>query len=155
VRFRGTVRPARWQSLVAIVAVWCVVAALAGSWAVRSAATLPSNGTVAASQNVTDTVGAVIDLGQLRDDAILQPANRFDSWPPNGPSSDKQRSFKTAGIKRDRPPSWSRAAPPEWSLPTPSSLTAPAYGSTGWHSRVTAPTVSGKELLSRIGVARC
>jgi hypothetical protein len=151
VNLRGTDKASRWPSFIAIVAMLCLVSALVGSWAVRSAATTPGSLQLA-SEDVIDTGGDVIDLSRVHLADISQSARHFDH---KGPLSSNQKSYKTAGIKRNRPPNWSRSAPPEWWLPTPSSLTAPEYRPTVSNNRLPARSLSGQELLNQICVARC
>lgn len=147
VRDAGT--PSRWRSLIAIVAVLCLLSALAGSWAVRfgpAASAAPEPATASADAIIP------IDNGQARLVADPRAASDIDH---NGPSSTNQKSFKTAGIKRDRPPNWSRSAPPEWWLPTPSSLITSDIGRGAPHSRAPATPRDGQELLSRLCISRC
>lgn len=150
---RGADKTLRWPSLIAIVAVLCLMSALVGSWAVRSAAATPASATPAAAEDPFDT-GAldVVDLSRVHLANISQPASHFDH---KDPASSDQRSYKTAGLKRDRPPNWSRSAPPEWWLPTPYSLTAPEYRPAAAQDRLPASCPCGRELLNRICVARC
>lgn len=145
--FRDAGKPSRWRSLIAIVAGLCLLSALVGSWAVRSGSAAPQP--VAASQDVIDIS---VDISQAHFDASPQPASHGGH---DGPSATNQKSFKTAGIKRDRPPTWSRSAPPEWWLPTPSSLTTSKYQPGAPHSRALATPRDGQELLHQLCVARC
>jgi len=129
------------------------MSALVGSWAVRSAAATPASAPPAATADLLDTADTgVVDLTAIQLADISQSAVHFDH---KDPASSDQRSYKTAGIKRDRPPSWSRSAPPEWWLPTPSSLTAPEYRPAALQDRLFATGLCGQELLNRICVARC
>lgn len=133
---RDTGMPSRWRSTIAIVAALCLLSALAGSWAVRFAP---------AASAATPAVTVSADLGP-------QPAAHTDH---NGPSSTNYKYFKTAGIKRDRPPNWSRSVPPEWWLPTPASLTTSAHQLGAPRSRAPATPRDGQELLHQLCVARC
>jgi hypothetical protein len=128
--------PSRWRPLIAIVAALCLLSALAGSWAVRF-------GPAASAAPQAVTVFA--DVGP-------QPAAYTDH---HTPSSTNDKSFKTAGIKRDRPPNWSRSAPPEWWLPAPSSLITSQHRPGAPHSRAPATPRDGQELLHQLCVARC
>ncbi len=149
---RGAAKPPQWRSVIAIVAVFCMMSALVGSWAVRNqAATSATPSSVAASY---DGAGDAIGITQVHVETV-GPAIHFDC---KGPSSTNERSFKTAGIKRDRPPSWSRSAPPEWWLSTPVSLNTAGLnpsGASSAHSPMPTRTLAGQELLNHIGVARC
>lgn len=149
---RGAAQPPRWRSVIAVAAVFCVLSALVGSWAVRNeAATSASPSSVAASH---DGAGDAIGITEV-DVETVGPAVHFDC---KGPSATNERSFKTAGIKRDRPPTWSRSAPPEWWLSTPVSLNTAGrnpHAVPSAHSPVPARTLAGQELLNHIGVARC
>lgn len=148
---RGADKASRWLSLIAIVAAVCLVSALVGSWAVRSAATTSNSPpTVAASDD--GAASGVVDLSQLHPADTVPAAGHLDH---KGPLSSGDKSYKTAGIKRDRPPNWSRSAPPEWWLPTPASLTAPGRQAAVSPARAPARSLSAQELLHQICVARC
>ena len=148
--FREAGKPSRRRSLIAVAAGLCLISALVGSWALRSAAnTSTAPQPVIVSQ---DAVSIPVDFSRAHVDASSQPATHVHH---DGPSSTDQASFKTAGIKRDRPPTWSRSAPPEWWLPAPSSLNTATHGQDASHSRAPATLQDGQERLNRLCIARC
>lgn len=103
---------------------------------------------------VSHDVGSAVEVSRL-------PAEMVDlasHLKRNAPASTDQKSFKTAGIKRDRPPTWSRGAPPQWWLTTPLSLNTAGTDAPGPDPAYTpSPTqaLAGNELLNHICVARC
>jgi hypothetical protein len=137
---RGVAKLPRWLSIIATVAVVCLASALLGSWAVGPN-TVASHELTAAAQGAAATAGD-----------MTRPAAHF-AHP--GPSSENQKSFKTAGIKRDRPPTWLRSAPAGWWLTTPSTLNTSGCQAVVPPSGVFVRTLAAQDLLNRIGVARC
>jgi hypothetical protein len=134
VNFGAAGKSPRWRSAVAVFATLAVLAALTGCWTLRSVLAAADS-----PQPVAATQAAV---------------SQFD----HGSSSTyqtNQKPFKSTGIKRDRPPTWSRSAPPEWSSPMPASMTTLAYPPGVPNSRAPAAPCAGQDLLTQFCVARC
>ncbi len=97
------------------------------------------------------TVAAAIDAGppQFRDGSTPQ------RHPDFGSTLNDDKAFKSAGLKRDRPPTFSLAAP-RWSW-TPSSL-ATATGAQrrvdASPSRAPSTVLAGQDLLAKLCVSR-
>lgn len=140
--FQAVGKHRQLRSTVAIVAALCVLAALTGCWALRSQlAAADAAQTVAATESVSDIV-------QLRCD----DANNTSQFCP-GFLSTSQKPVKSAGIKRDRPPTWSRSAPPQW-VPTPASMTSFAYPRGAARSHALVIPHDGQDILTQLCVAR-
>ncbi|OCB37457.1 hypothetical protein A5676_17860 [Mycobacterium malmoense] len=146
--------PQRWRPGVAIVAVLCLIAALVGSWAVRSQAAAPASPPSIAVSHDAIGAGSAVEPSRVHAD-MADPASHLKR---NAPTSTDQKSFKTAGIKRDRPPTWSRGAPPQWWLATPISLNTAGINAPGpdpAHTPSPIRALAGHQLLSLICIARC
>ncbi|UXA04279.1 hypothetical protein KXD96_14650 [Mycobacterium sp. SMC-2] len=103
-----------------------------------------------------DTGNAASAVGFSAVHVDMADLARHSKW--NDPASTDQKSFKTAGLKRDRPPTWSRGAPPQWWLPAPVSLNTAGMNAPGpdpAHTPSPTQALAGHELLNHICIARC
>ncbi len=132
----------------------CLISALVGSWAVRSQAAAPASPpSIAVPLDAIDA-GSAVEVSRAHADL----ADLASHLKRNAPASTDQKSFKTAGIKRDRPPTWSRGAPPQWWLITPVSLNTAGINAPGpdpAHTPSPTQALAGHELLNHICISRC
>jgi hypothetical protein len=92
---RGAVNPRRWRSAIAIVAALSLFAAALGCWSLQSRLAAAAMLRPPASSQGTPGVG--MDIGQVHFGHSSSPTSR--------------KPFKSAGMKRDRPPTWARLTP--------------------------------------------
>jgi hypothetical protein len=134
----------RSRSLIAIVAGICLLFAIVGFWALRSGlAASDSSPPVAAP-------GQVVQITQTQVVASSKSALGFDQ----GSSSTNQKSLKSSGVRRDRPPTRPTSAPPQWLLPTPKPLASARYALSAKQSPAYVTTGGGQELLNLLCIAR-
>jgi hypothetical protein len=148
VTFPVAAKSPRWQSTIAIVAALALFLAAMGCWVLRSelvAAATPHQAAV--SHSTADIRPVHVSEGS-------KPASHLEqiSLPTN------KTSFKSAGLKRNRPPTWSLSTPQlSWS---PWSASLAAWGDTAERrlgvgcSDVPVAAVAGQELLTQLCVAR-
>lgn len=143
---RVAVKPRRWHSAIAIVVALSLFAAVLGCWSLQSRLAAAAMSRPPASSQGTPGVG--IDIGQVH----------FG----HGSSPTNQKPFKSAGIKRDRPPAWARLTPQSvwaawpvpWSL-RPTILAALGFQPGDAHSGASVAAALGVEdILTQLCVAR-
>lgn len=145
-------KPPRWRLVVAILAGLCLLTALVGGWTLRTHLAVS-----ASQQTVVELAGgadgdadAGVDTTRGRFENTIQPTAHLVF----GTQSGDRKPFKSAGLKRDRPPSWSRSAPTQWSLVTPASMTTPRRPAVLPQCPAPATSEGGQDLLNQLCVAR-
>ena len=104
----------RWQSTIVIVAALSLFLAAMGCWVLRSELV------AAAAAHQAGASHSTADIGPVHVSEGSKPASHLDQ----SSSPTKQTPFKSAGLKRDRPPTWSRSTPQLFRSPWPASLAA-------------------------------
>lgn len=145
--FRGASQPSRWsrrRSAVAVVAGLSLIAAALGCWALRTEIATDTSAPVVAALSAPDA-----GQGHRADGSATARHADF------GSTLDDDKAFKSAGLKRDRPTTFSLSTPRSpW---TPSSLAAAAWTVRPGEPccRAPATVLAGQNLLAQLCVCRC
>ncbi|OBI33777.1 hypothetical protein A5709_21075 [Mycobacterium sp. E1386] len=143
--FRSAGRPSHRprRSAVAVIAALSLFAAAFGFWALQVAATAGPPQHVAVSIAATDTGP------QIRDGSTPH------SHPDFGSTLNDDKAFKSAGLKRDRPTTFSLSVPRwSWTLSSLASAAGAQRPLDACPSRAPSTFLAGQDLLTKFCVSR-
>jgi hypothetical protein len=149
------VNPRRWRAAIAVVAALSLFTAVLGCWSLQSRLA------AAAAQRPAASAQGTLDSCQVKFDAGSQRSTHVGHGPSCGAGLTKHTAFKSAGMKRDRPPSWARLSPQSvwaqlpiaWSL-RPITLATLGFHPDDTHSGVPVAALAVPDILTQFCVDR-